>query len=766
MRATAALVIGALQCGLIQTAIAGTLPNPPVSPAPVVKYGYDANGNPTTTTVAPGVLDYTSTNHYDNLDRVDTNTDARNKQSSYGYDGLDRNIQVTDPRSLVTQTPRNGLGDVKQLLSPDTGTSGYTYDAAGNLKTKTDSRGVTAAYRWDALNRPLSVTYTGTGFTTETYGWVYDQVVSPYITNGVGRLTGHDYPAGNVRYGYDALGRVVYHQWQVFAATNINARVWKLITYGYDGAGHLTSITYPSGRQINYTYTNGALSGISLQLSSTSTTTYPLLNNIHWTPDGQADSWSWQLTGTATLPYSRSYDTYGRLVRYPLGSTTRDITYDDGDRIKAYTHYDANANPQPSWDQSFGYDELGRLTSIATSSTTWGIQYDDNGNRKVFTTNGATQNYTIDAASNKINTVDTPARSFGYDSAGNTQSDSTSYTAQYNARGQLLSITKAGKTTSYAYNTLGQRIRKTDGTTAGTTVYAYDYNTGNLLGEYDTNGNPIVEYVWMGDTPVAEFTPTPTIYYVYTDHLNTPRAVIDKSNNLRWRWISEPFGNTVPETNPSNLGAFAFNLRFPGQYADQESGLFYNWNRYYDPSLGRYQQSDPIGLAGGSWSTYQYVNSSPVDTFDPNGLDPVGRAVGAQIGGWGVGALGLELGPLDAVAVAGGRWVGGLAGDLIGDWIVAEATGNPAKDRAIPSVARQLEYERAKNFCDSEPPPGQNDCSTLSKEIDHANQCIAFYEQWDSKWLPGRHAKKIQTWKNRLKNLKDEHNQKCAQTCP
>jgi RHS repeat-associated protein len=64
----------------------------------------------------------------------------------------------------------------------------------------------------------------------------------------------------------------------------------------------------------------------------------------------------------------------------------------------------------------------------------------------------------------------------------------------------------------------------------------------------------------------------------------------------------------------------AYNLRFPGQYYDQETGLFYNYNRDYDPAVGRYVESDPIGLYGGSYSTYSYAQSDPVVLADPSGL--------------------------------------------------------------------------------------------------------------------------------------------------
>jgi RHS repeat-associated protein len=111
----------------------------------------------------------------------------------------------------------------------------------------------------------------------------------------------------------------------------------------------------------------------------------------------------------------------------------------------------------------------------------------------------------------------------------------------------------------------------------------------------------------------------PIVYYVHTDHLDTPRALLDTAGNLRWTWLAEPFGNTAPNANPAGLGAVTMNLRHPGQYADAESGLFYNYFRDYDPSLGRYTQSDPIGLAGGI-NTYAYVEGNPVSYVDPDGL--------------------------------------------------------------------------------------------------------------------------------------------------
>lgn len=116
------------------------------------------------------------------------------------------------------------------------------------------------------------------------------------------------------------------------------------------------------------------------------------------------------------------------------------------------------------------------------------------------------------------------------------------------------------------------------------------------------------------------------LYFVHTDHLGTPRMITDANQQTVWEGKQLPFG----ETDISN-SQIEYNLRFPGQYYDSESGLHYNYFRDYDPSLGRYVQSDPIGLAGGL-NTYAYVENSPFILIDPEGLRlraPVRRRAGS-----------------------------------------------------------------------------------------------------------------------------------------
>ena len=111
-----------------------------------------------------------------------------------------------------------------------------------------------------------------------------------------------------------------------------------------------------------------------------------------------------------------------------------------------------------------------------------------------------------------------------------------------------------------------------------------------------------------------------TAYFIHTDQLNTPRAITNGSGDLVWQWDSDPVGKDTPNEQPTGQPAFTFNQRFPGQQFDRESNLHYNYFRDYDPALGRYIQSDPIGLKGGL-NTYAYVSGNPLSFLDPFGLE-------------------------------------------------------------------------------------------------------------------------------------------------
>jgi RHS repeat-associated protein len=275
----------------------------------------------------------------------------------------------------------------------------------------------------------------------------------------------------------------------------------------------------------------------------------------------------------------------------------------------------------------YGYDVLDRLTSATTSAITDGWTYDANGNR--LTQTGTTAiTFTTSPTSNQVTaTSGGLVRTYSYDDAGNSLSNGA-YSFTFNNRGRMAST--SGGSTLYLYNALGEMIEKSG--TLGTTILMQD-EAGHLIGEYTSTGGLIEETVWLGDIPVATLQPNGSggvnIYYVHTDHLNTPRKVARTSDNsLEWRWDTDPFGTTAANQNPAGLGTFVYNLRFPGQYYQAETGLNQNWNRDYDPLTDRYLEPDPSGLEQ-TGNLYVYAGGDPVDATDPFGLYTVAPGVPA-----------------------------------------------------------------------------------------------------------------------------------------
>ncbi len=325
--------------------------------------------------------------------------------------------------------------------------------------------------------------------------------------------------------------------------------------------------------------------------------------------------------------YTRSFDSDGRLKTHRVGSDTRTLTYDAASRITQTT--DAN----PVNNRTYDYDALDRLISQSDNSgfKLWG--YDANSNRTTAQFGGTGYPYTIASTSNRLmNAAGPVAKNYSYDAAGNPLSDGAT-TFTWNAAGKLATTVKSAKTHTYKTNALDQRISK-NGPLSSKFFFFYD-PAGQLIGEYRDNSSTATpaddwlvrqETIWLEDIPVAVIRkPTATspiqVYFIHADHLNTPRVIVNQSNTTVWRWENtHAFGANLPNEDPDGNGQlFEYHPRFPGQYFDKETGLHYNYFRYYEPETGRYISSDPIGLAGGL-NIWGYVSGNPLLYIDPYGL--------------------------------------------------------------------------------------------------------------------------------------------------
>ncbi len=582
---------------IIATILSVAMTAPSYAAIPASAYAYNANGQVASVTEGDGQVHRFEYNAWDLVSgyRPPSPTTAGYTvgRVALGYGRTQSLNAVTDTKGVSTQRTRNGLLDVvSSTTSPDSGNTSYTHDVAGNLKTVTTPLGVVMTYAYDAANRPtvidqkdgtVSFSYIGSGAGAGEVGTMTDT-------------------SGQSAYGYDVLNRLTARTHTVSGPGTTQGATLG-VTQSWS-AGRLVSRTYPSGKTVTFAYDAENLASISVN-------GVPVITNIAWEPFGPASSWQMGSVGT----YSRVFDTAGRIVSHTHGTGTRQLTWDASNRLTSLTNPDGT-------QFSYNYDGLNRMKWASEGGPSQSFKFDANGNRTELSTGGVAYAYGVETNSNRATYSTGPGgqvRNYQHDVGGRLLTDGSRYFTWTNA-GYLATATQGATTAQYAYNGLGQRVRKTVGTESR--YYVYDDDGLSLLGEYvqSSAGGPVSalnEIVYLDGVPVLVMRGN-AVYYVQPDHLGTPRTIRDAAGTVVWSWASDAFGNGTPNQNPGGVFLFEFNGRMPGQQFDAETGLFYNNARYYDPVVGRYISSDPIGLAGGT-NTFGYTKQSPVSAADPTG---------------------------------------------------------------------------------------------------------------------------------------------------
>lgn len=555
-------------------------------------------------------LNPATVHHYDALNRLYETIDRMAKVTTYGYDVNDRLTRVTAPKSasetVTTQYVYDDLGNLLQEISPDRGTMTYTHDEAGNVLTLTNALSQVTTYTYDALNRPLTQTSSATN--TPAYSYAYD-------TCGAGLLCQIMRNGGfHLYFGYDAWFRQDYE----LAVTGLYSFA------SYSLGGRLNQLRYPSGRRVDYTYdAAGQVTEVSTTLNGQTTA---LASGIAYYPFGPVAS----LTLGNGLAQS-----YERDLAYRS-------TYDHADPYAKDIERDANGNVTFLIDpdttrQEFGYDALDRLAAATDTAGTYaalGYTYDDNGNRLTETRAGDTTDYGYGTNTNRLTSVGGQSRVVN--AVGNTVYIPGTGLLAYDGYGRLLSAQGQGAT--YFYDPFNRRLRKN----VNGTITSFHYLPGGEL-LIESSGGTSKEYVYLNGAPLAridgEF-----VYYFHTDHLGTVRAMTDATGNTIWAQAGEPFGTATA------IGVVDNNLRFPGQYYDQETGLHYNWHRYYDPRTGRYITADGLGVIDHVLGYFAQMEATP------GKIDPV--ALGSNVfTNQAFNNLPLELNPYAYVANNPLRWI-------------------------------------------------------------------------------------------------------------
>ncbi|WP_454867407.1 RHS repeat-associated core domain-containing protein [Pseudomonas farris] len=590
------------------------------------KFSYDALGRQITRQDEHGAL---TQNQWDAVGRLIQTTLPTGATRTFSYNAYGKITAERDELGRVTRYEYvDDLHLVRRRINPDGTQLQYRYDNAQLLLTEIENESG-EKYRLDYT--PNSLIRQETGFDGRRTAYSYDlnghllekiefgddgsQLVTAYERDSAGRLLTKTLPDGTqVDYRYDSLGRLTSvddgHDHPLEFEYDQQDRLitehqgWGTLRYGYDACGQLNRLRLPDGSKLDYHHAKGgALTSIDLNGARLTT---------HQFAFGREQN---RQQGLLLSEYA--YDDQGRLKAHAVSQQQKNLYRRD------YA-YSLNGNLDHIADtrhgqRSYQYDPLNRLSRVrhTRDDPAESFAHDPAGNLLMQDRPGPTtikgnrllmqgdRHYDYDAFGNLIR-----------ERRGTAQKLVTEY--RYDCQHRLVGVTTPdGRCSSYRYDALGRRIKKTvDGKTT--------------------------EFFWQGDNLVAEsskehyrsyvyepgsFRPLAMLdgkgpkkacpFYYQLDHLGTPQELTDFGGDIVWSAKYNVYGK-VTRLVFGGGEQLDQPLRFQGQYFDAESGLHYNRHRYYDPEVGRYLTSDPIKLVGGL-NQYQYT-PNPTGWVDPLGL--------------------------------------------------------------------------------------------------------------------------------------------------
>lgn len=559
-----------------------------------------------------------------------------------------KTIVSTDPRGVVTSKEFNSYGLLASESSPGVGTTRYKYDEQLQLVRKDRADGMREKLSYDDYGRPTRsvMSQNGEDRIIQRFDW-------DHCDNGDGLLCSARYDDHLFEFRYDENSQVVRAASKLRGESGFDS-----VRYAYTEDGRVKRIRYPSGLVVRYHFGDGEKGPVTRV-----TATY--------SAEGEDRK--------VVIADKIKTDALGRIVEYLHGNglKTKLVYLEDSTAIVRET---VSNSLTVFEDRIYTFAESGALTNISdlSSGNNTKYEYDDWGRLISETSSGSDgqavrTDYSLDSANNRTQKVRNGERSSYtyasdsnrmthrgraevlYDAHGNVTEDRRGRRGfSYDATNRVRSFHKNGTLrATYDYDFAGRRVRKVlhSRRDDGQFDVRYAYNTtGHLLGEVGRRQDRSTifarDYVWLGDLPLAQIERRVTddgvtlteaatsgrqrvqTTYLHSDHLGAPRLGRNEEGTPIWLWERDAYGAGLDgglgeDTDPDGDGQkVRVPLRFPGQYHDAESGLYYNHHRDYDPRTGRYMQSDPFGLAGG-WNRYAYAAANPVMLVDHQGLYPV-----------------------------------------------------------------------------------------------------------------------------------------------
>lgn len=658
---------------------------------------YDSNGNPTQSQKfdTSGKLIVTTDLTYDALSRLRTVTDTTTDTppivtvSKYDYDLAGNLIVYTDPETKQTKYEYNYTGQVTKITDPDlketrlsyggTGCTScgggvdkltevfdakqiannwpsttYFYDKLGRLEREADPRGKTIRYE-----------YYDNGLVKQKIdaSAVPEKTLLTYEYNNQGQLTKKLHASGFTdNYEYDANGRLwktsnpnisyTLEWYKDGKLKSVTDNTGKAVAYEYDSAGNMNKMTAPDG--IPY-YVNYDRSNRPYWLYSPAG-----IFDLGYDRLGRLERISWGWSGNPAITYSRDgLDRISNIKRTDyLGQVLSNIDYG----------YYPSGNVQSRTDITkssiYQYDNLYRLNTVTTNATlAESYTYDEVGNRVTGPTAATSYAY---SQGNQLDSK--TGATFEYDDYGNLKKKiqgTTTYTYVYDDENRLKTVEKRSgtilaATVSMVYDPFGRRIERNVLKGSTETVNRYVYDNDNILYEYDGTGQLLrrMSNHPLGiDFPIAYNTDTSAFYY-FRDALGSVNFVTDQNGTAVAEYSYDSFGTPTK----TRLGSQPQPFSYTGREYDTDAALYYYRARYYDPTVGRFIQKDPIGLAGGI-NLYPYVQNNPINFIDPTGLSAITNVLPIA-GGFAAADGPLPIGDI----IAGGLIVGATAHDLWQNW--------------------------------------------------------------------------------------------------
>ncbi|MET3988020.1 putative T7SS-secreted protein [Streptomyces sp. PvR034] len=612
-------------------------------------------------------------------------TDPLGSTTRYAHDAFGRAVRVTDPHGGETRLDWTVEGLPSRRTAPDGTVESWTYDGEGNCLSHTDAMGGTTLFAYtdfDLLTARTGPDGVRHEFSHDT-NLRLTQVTNPqgltwdYTYDAAGRMLSEtDFDNRELTYGYDSAGRLASRvnglgQRVDFTHNALGQMVRKdvegagVTTFEYDNFDELARASGPDSDLVRLRDRHGRLRSERVN-GRTLTYAYDELGRkvSRTTPGGSLSEWSYDEAGRKSRltasgrEIAFSFDALGREVKRTVSDfVSLRSSFDAMSRLtdqvltshssllqhRAYAYGDGGGllsiTDALSGTRGFDVDSAGRVTGVHAQGWTERYAYDDAGNQTeaswpaVHPSHAATGPRTYEGT----RIASAGAVRYEHDGQGrivlrqktrlSRKPDTWRY--EWDAEDRLTAVTTPdGTVWRYAYDPLGRRTSKQSA--SETVHFTWD---GTTLCE-QTTGHVVLTWDHVGLRPVSQTerrtdTDDERFFAIVTDLIGTPTELIDEQGGLAWRTRTTLWGATT-----WNRDATAYTpLRFPGQYSDPESGLHYNYFRYYDPESARYLSQDPLGLAPDP-NPATYVHN-PLLWADPLGLlrcnEPVDPTWGGRV---------------------------------------------------------------------------------------------------------------------------------------